>query len=328
MPSCLSSLDSPDTHACDPLEHGLALLRAQDYPQAVHALQAALRLEPGRFAAIRGLATAYLLDDRPGQARAVLERFTAEHPMAAEGWRLAAQLDWKLQDRPRSIEILRAGLKRLPHCRLLHRQLAVFLAADGKLQEAAEHQGAAPHAEDHAAGMPVAPPPPDRDWLDQIAADPVLLGAILTPLDAPALPLSDESQRMLEGIEVKLAGLLEVQPHHADRQLLLARLQAKLESLPAAMLSVQRALRANPQLVDAHRLKAELHGRMGETDQAIEVLRGLLKRGLSWPDLHYQIAALEQQRGRGADARSHLYSAVALNPRFDRARQLLERLAA
>ena len=318
-------LESSASKTQCPLEQGLTRLRAHQYTDAIPLLQAALCREPGRFAAVRGLATAHLLDGQPKKARTVMDKFTAEHPMAAEGWRLAAQLEWKLNDRHRSIEILRAGLKRLPHARTLHRQLATFLAADGKFQEAAEHE------ESNTGEVSVDTKfssDCERDWLDQIAADPVLLGAILASLNAPASPLTAESRRMLEGIEAKLSRLLEAQPHHADRQLLLARLQAKLEAIPAAMLSLQRALRANPHLVDAHRLKAELHGRIGETDQAIEILRDLLKRGLSWPDIHYEIATLEQQRGRCADARTHLYSAVILNPRFEQARQLLERIAA
>ena len=296
MPSPASVLDSPPSENQSPLDRGIKYLRANQITDAIPLLQAALRGEPGRLAAVRGLATAYLLQRRPNLARTVVDKFTAEHPMAAEGWRLAAQLEWKLNDRSRSIEILRSGLKRLPHSRMLHRQLATFLAADGNFQVAEEHttpepQGGTSADESH-----------ERDWLDQIAADPVLLSAILAPLNAATTPLTAESRRMLEGIEVKLARLLEVQPHHADRQLLLATLQTKLDAIPAAMLSLQRALRANPKLIDAHRLKAELHGRIGETDQAIQILRDLLKRGLSWPDIHFEIATFEQQRGRSEDA--------------------------
>ena len=151
-----------------------------------------------------------------------------------------------------------------------------------------------------------APTETDPDWLDQIAADPVLLSAILSPFNPESTPISAETRQMLLNIEWKLARLLEAQPHHADRQLLLARLQAKLDSIPAAMLSLQRAMRANPNLVDAHRLKSQLHARIGEPDQALTILRDLLARGFSWPDLHYEIAALEQQQGHASEARAHL----------------------
>jgi hypothetical protein len=42
----------------------------------------------------------------------------------------------------------------------------------------------------------------------------------------------------------------------------------------------------------------------------------------------YQIAELEQKLGQPSEARSHLYSAIRLNPRFTRAHELLERCAA
>lgn len=330
-----------------PLEQGLEQLRAGRFDQAIASLRVALRREPGRFAAARGLATACLLGGKPKLARKTLESFTAEQPMAGEGWRLAAQLEWKLCDRNRAINILYAGLKRLPHSQILHRQLAVFLAADGKLDEAADHIEASPMGPvdsatpgtiepmDAASMIARSKSEPyasqsagDHDWLDQIAADPVLLGAILAPHSKEAAVLSTESRLMLQNIEWKLAQLLEAQPNHADRQLLLARLQAKLDLIPAAMLSLQRAQRANPNLIEAHRLKAELHARIGETEQAIDILRSLIKRGHSWPDIHFEIAGYEQQRGRDSEARSHLYSAIRLNPQFEQARQLLDRMAA
>jgi tetratricopeptide (TPR) repeat protein len=323
-----------------PLEEGLEHLKLGRYDHAIVALRLALQREPGRFAAVRGLATAYLLGGEPKAARRVLETFTAEHPMAGEGWRLAAQLEWKLSYRTRAVEILYAGLKRLPLSQMLHRQLAVFLAAEGKTAEAAQHVGsggskvaeyvAAANGEVAAlpepAPMKLAPVTScDHDWLDQIAEDPVLLNAILAPLSTA---LTDQSRQMLQAIEWKLARLLEAQPNHADRQLLLARLQARLDMVPAAMLSLQRAMRANPNLAAVHRLKSELHARIGEVDQAIEILKDLLKRGLAWPDVHFEIAELERQRGRDAEARSHLYSAIRINPDFEQARDLLDRMAA
>lgn len=330
-----------------PLEQGLMQLRAKRYDAAIASLRVALRREPGRFAAARGLATAYLLGGKPKLARATLEAFTAEQPMAGEGWRLAAQLEWKLSDRARAIEILYAGLKRLPNSQMLHRQLAGFLAADGKFEAAAAHVREVPAGEEDsfkepanqlqdAASLMARSKAPtltvekdgDHDWLDQIAADPVLLAAILAPHHPAEMVLTAESRQMLQNIEWKLGQLLEAQPNHADRQLLLARLQTRLDLVPQAMLSLQRAQRANPNLIEAHRLKAQLHARIGETDQAIDILRNLLKRGHSWPDIHFEIAGYERQRGCDSEARSHLYSAIRINPKFEQAKELLDRMAA
>jgi tetratricopeptide (TPR) repeat protein len=158
--------------------------------------------------------------------------------------------------------------------------------------------------------------------LDRVAEDPKLLDSLLN------LPGDEADLEMLKGLEFKLARLLESQPYHADRQLVLARLRVRIGELPAALLSVQRALRANPQYVEAHRLRATVLGRMGEYDEAIEILEELIGRGMDWADLHFEVAELQTARGRAADARSHLYSAIRLNPRFERARELLERVAA
>ncbi len=321
-----------------PLEQGLDHLRAGRHDHAIVALRMALQREPGRFAAIRGLATAHLQANEPTPARKLLDAYTAEHPMSSEGWRLAAQLEWKLLDRPRAVEILYAGLKRLPQSAVLHRQLAVFLSADGKRGQAAAHaknQPAQPRdiesclqAAADGGGAAFAPLAADHDWLEQIAQDSILLKAILAPLSTDLSPLTGQTRQMLQDIEFKLARLLDAQPDHADRQLLLARVQSRLDAIPAAMLSCQRALRTSPNLVEAHRLKANLHARIGEIDQAIATLQALTQRGIDWPDIHYDLAALERQRGQTAQARSHLYSALRLNPQFQQAHDLLTRCAA
>jgi hypothetical protein len=67
---------------------------------------------------------------------------------------------------------------------------------------------------------------------------------------------------------------------------------------------------------------------MGEHDAAIEIIKGLFARGVDWPDLHCQAAELQRERGRAAEARGHLYSAIRVNPGFERAKALLERWAA
>jgi tetratricopeptide (TPR) repeat protein len=298
-----------------PLEEGLGHLRANDYRAAIASLLTALKREPGRFAAVRGLVTAYLLDGHPTHAQAVMSKFVADHPMSADGWQLAAQLAWKLGEFASAIDLLRAGLERLPHSPKLRRQLCIFRAARGEF----DANGSTGITQETTL---------DPDWLDQIAADPVLLNAVLTFLQFDNDALAIESRSMLQKIERKLSTLLAAQPNHADRQLLLATLQARLDDLPAALQSVDRALACNPKLAAAHRLRATVLARTGETEVALSILRNLVQRGFSWPDLHYQIADLEQQSGRATEARAHLYSAICLNPKFSEARQFLERIAA
>lgn len=318
-----------------PLEEGLEHLRARHYGKAIVALRLALRREPGRLAAVRGLATAYLLDGDARSARRTLEEFTLNYPMTAEGWTLAAQLEWKVGGKTRAIEVLRSGLRRLPQSVSLLRLLTVFLAASGH----AKPDNSGPlveylsQATEHGAGnlrsctAADANSRADHDWLDQIAQDSALVTALLGAAD-DAADGSSQGGPMLREIERKLSRLLESQPNHADRQLLLARLRVALGDFPGAVLSLQWALRSNPNFVPAHQLRAQLHARAGDIDGAIEILQQLLKRGLAWPDIHYEIAALEQKRGRAAEARSHLNDAIRLNPGFEQAKELLQKCAA
>ena len=133
---------------------------------------------------------------------------------------------------------------------------------------------------------------------------------------------------MLLTLERRMTALLSQQSAHADRQLLLAKVRLMLNDLDGAMAAIEPALKVNPRLIPAHRLIARIQAKKGNTHQALATLHQLIKQGLAWPDLHYQIAELEHQIGASANARSHLYSAVRLNPQFHDAKALLERMAA
>jgi tetratricopeptide (TPR) repeat protein len=317
---------------------GLTHLAARRWDAAVVSLRIAAQREPGRLAVVRALATAYLRCGDAAEARDVLATFTRDFPMCADGWRLSAQLAWKLRRHDDAIAILARGLDHLPNSPVLHRQTALFLGARGRIEASANHADRARDTGrlgswiDAVAGRPgdptalLAQPPAsapcDPDWLDRVATDARLLDSLLKA------PRDPHDAGMLTSLAARLAALLESQPYHADRQLLLARLHVAINDLPAAMLSVQRALRANPDYVDAHRLRATILGQLGEYDAAIQTLESLIARGMDWADLHYQVAELQRLRGRPADARAHLYSAIRLNPRFEQAKALLERCAA
>jgi tetratricopeptide (TPR) repeat protein len=320
-------------------DEGVARLAAGEWAAAVALLRRAVRREPSRLAAVRALATACLRADEVDEGRAALAEFTMDHPMCAEGWRLAAQYEWKTAQYGAAMEILARGLEHLPHSKILHRQTALFWGARGKLETSARHAARAADAGPVDAYVAAArgtgpgdgalfqtPLPAAAavaaDWFDRVAQDPRLLETLLN------LPGDEGDVEILRGLENKLAALLESQPYHADRQLGLARLQVKLEMWSAAMGSVQRALRANPRYVEAKRLRATILGKVGEFDRAIEAIEDLIAGGLDYPDLHLQVAEMQRARGRADEARGHLYSAIRLNPGFERAREMLERLAA
>src|SRR5258706_3457832 len=121
-------------HPCPEFEAGIAHLTAGRWQEAVASLRSAPRREPGRLAIVRALATALLQvgDDRA--ARRALADFTIDNPMCAEGWRLAAQLEWKLNQYDEAMIVLARGLERLPNSQALHRQTAPFSGAPGKLE--------------------------------------------------------------------------------------------------------------------------------------------------------------------------------------------------
>jgi len=324
-------------------DEGLAHLAGENWLEAVSCLRAALRREPGRLAIVRALATAYLMSGDDVAARRVVGTFTTEQPMCDQGWRLAAQLEWKLGQRESAIKITRRGLELMPNSPSLHRQMALLTGALGRAADSTRHAGRASEVSriepwisaisgraGDAAEMFKTPKPAgnagkslDPDFFDRVVQDAKLLEGLIN------LPEGEEADlEMLRRIEFRLAKLVESQPHHADRQLLLAKLQQRIGAIPAATLSVQRAIKANPMFTQAHRLHATLLAGAGDVDGAILILQKLVARGIDWPDLHVQLAELHEKRGQGDAARMSLYSAIRSNPEFAQAQKMLARRAA
>src|SRR5258706_8706416 len=121
-------------HPSPDYEAGIAHLAAGRWQEAVASLRSAHRREPGRLAIVRALATALLQVSDDRAARRALADFTIDNPMCAEGWRLAAQLEWKLNQYDEAMIVLARGLERLPNSQALHRQTALFWGARGKLE--------------------------------------------------------------------------------------------------------------------------------------------------------------------------------------------------
>ncbi len=331
-----------DNHASEAARRAL---RTGHYSMAITFYRQAMLQSPGQFAPVRGVAVAQLRGGDEAAARAVLSEFLLDHPLCAAAWQMAGQVDWKRQRHADAIQTLQRGLTFLPNAAALHRQLAIFLGAKGRLEEALRHVAEAVRDEHLAANQSIEQifsaalgenrrpaalldsPPSQRqdtieDHFDPLITSPALLEAILHGL--PAGELDDSDRQMLVDLESRLTRLLVLQPHHADRQVTVAKVQMRLGMTVAAMLSLQRALNSNPKLPAAHRLRAELLCTLGETDQAIEALRQLVRKGQGWADIHVEIARLEQQRGRADDARVHLQSALRINPQYTNAKSMLE----
>src|SRR4051812_24992181 len=232
---------------------GFACLARGDWSGAVRELTVAARREAGSLRVIRGLATAHLQLGNVDAAREVIGRFVLAQPLSAEGWRLAALLEWKTGRRAEAIRVIARGLERLPGSDVLNRQMDVFTGAVGDRVSvvAAAGDGLG------RGGRVVATV--DADWLDRVAREPALLDGVLRVAD------ERKDLRVLRALAARVAELLDAQPGHADRQLALARLQWKVGNVAGARVAVERALKANPLYAEARRMKEEL----GEAEIAI-----------------------------------------------------------
>jgi hypothetical protein len=187
------------------------------------------------------LATAHLRAGNPADARRALAEFTLGFPLAAEGWRLAALLEWKLGQCTEAVRVIDRGLERLPMSDLLQGQRALFLGAMGDSGES-------------ALDLNKSTVRTSSDWLDRVAQDPALLDGVMRVAsgrgDVP----------VLRELAERLARLIEAQPGHADRHAALARLRMTVGDRMGARVAVERALAVNPYYVDARRMQLELRG--------------------------------------------------------------------
>ena len=108
------------------LETGLQQLQAGNFSRAIILLTEAVRSEPGKIVALRGVASAYVLKGKIETARTTIQSFLAENPMADEAWRLLALLEYKQGDRDAAIAITEQGLTRIPGSEMLRKQIAIF----------------------------------------------------------------------------------------------------------------------------------------------------------------------------------------------------------
>jgi hypothetical protein len=222
------------------IEAGFACLNAGEWTEAIRHLSAALRRQPGDLRIVRALATAHLRAGHPAAARRVLADFTLACPLAAEGWRLAALLEWKLCQSTEAVRVIERGLERLPMSDVLQRQRALFVGAvEGSAEAGSELRGSRDAA---------------PDWLDRVAQDPALLDGVMRVApgrgDVP----------VLRELAERVGRLVEAQPGHADRHVALARLRLSVGDRMGARVSVERALAVNPYYAEARRMQMELRG--------------------------------------------------------------------
>ena len=81
--------------------------------------------------------------------------------MCAEGWRLAAQLEWKMGKYDEAMAVLERGMEFLPYSGILQKQLGVFWGALGKQKDSC----CAGTSARPASG----PAKREADWLDRVA---------------------------------------------------------------------------------------------------------------------------------------------------------------
>jgi hypothetical protein len=222
------------------LEAGFACLNAGEWTDAIRHLSPLIRRDAGDLKIVRALATAHLRGGDAGSARRVLADFTLAHPLSAEGWRLAALLEWKLCQSTEAVRVIERGLERLPMSDMLQRQRALFVGALGGSEESAPDLKSADVTE--------------SDLLGRVAQDPAVLdGVIRVASGRGDVPF-------LRELAERVAQLIDDQPGHADRHVALARLRLGVGDRMGAQVSVERALAVNPYYAEARRMKMELRG--------------------------------------------------------------------
>jgi Flp pilus assembly protein TadD len=88
------------------------------------------------------------------------------------------------------------------------------------------------------------------------------------------------------------------------------------------------ALRIDPRLAQAHNGLGAALAMQGQDDRALTEYAEALRLKPDLPTAHLNIAVLQIKQGRMAEARQHLEAALAVDPTYEPARQVLARMSA
>lgn len=155
-----------------------------------------------------------------------------------------------------------------------------------------------------------------------IGLQPELIAALLSETPGPSQ--GGLLQRVLEAVT---RAALE-RPRLADLHYWLGRLCKHLGYHEAAAAETRRALRINPNYVEALIQLAGLYQHDGRCDQAIKALERAVGCGGDFADVHFALGRLYQATGRRQQARDAYERALRVNANYAAARRALAALAA
>lgn len=143
-----------------------------------------------------------------------------------------------------------------------------------------------------------------------------------------ALPPSDVDAELFGVLEAALQTAITRHGDYADLHLRASALLERMGRPDEAMGHARAAVKINGRYVRAHLHLGKLCAEAGLDDETLEHLEQAIGCGADWADVHCTAAELLRSRGRTAEASRHLKRALQLNPRYQRAADVMASLAA
>jgi tetratricopeptide (TPR) repeat protein len=156
---------------------------------------------------------------------------------------------------------------------------------------------------------------------EMVAQEPDFVGAFLS------LPASEVDQEVFSILAATLEEALSKHPEYADLHYHCGGVYRRLGRDAAAIAHVERAVSLNPRYVNALILLAGLYAQTARLDDGAARLEQAIQSGGDYADVHYMLGRLYQQSGQPSRARGAYERALALNGRFEQAKEALDSLA-
>ena len=135
------------------------------------------------------------------------------------------------------------------------------------------------------------------------------------------------SNRLSEAVEHYRAAV-SIKPDFTEALVGLGSALVSQNKAEEAVAAYNDALRIDPRLAQAHNGLGAALAMQGQDDRALTEYAEALRLKPDLPTAHLNIAVLQIKQGRMAEARQHLETALAVDPTYEPARQVLARVSA
>ncbi len=135
------------------------------------------------------------------------------------------------------------------------------------------------------------------------------------------------SNRLSEAVEHYRAAV-SIKPDFTEALVGLGSALVSQNKAEEAVAAYNDALRMDPRLAQAHNGLGAALAMQGQDDRALTEYAEALRLKPDLPTAHLNIAVLQIKQGRMAEARQHLETALAVDPTYEPARQVLARVSA